>query len=364
LLDLKAQWASIEGEIRDAVDRVWQSQRFIMGPEVSGFEVEMAAYCDCRLAVGVSSGTDSLLCAMMALGIGSGDEVITSPFTFFATAGSIRRLGARPVFVDIEPTTFNIDASKIKNAITRRTKAIIPVHLFGQCAEMDPILEAAEQQNLAVIEDAAQAAGATHKGRKAGSMGTVGCFSFFPSKNLGGAGDGGMCTTNDEELAGRMRTLRDHGQKPQYVHATIGGNFRLDAIQAAVLRVKLRHLDSWHQARRDNAAAYGHALASTPVVTPIVAEGNVSIYNQYVIRAPRRDALREYLTEAEIGTAVYYPIPLHLQQCFAELGYREGELPESERAAGEVLALPVFPELSRDQIGYVAETIRDFYAAG
>jgi dTDP-4-amino-4,6-dideoxygalactose transaminase len=364
LLDLKAQWAAIEGEVREAVDRVWQSQRFIMGPEVSGFEQEMASYCDCPRAVGVSSGTDALLCSLMGLGVGPGDEVITTPFSFFATAGSVRRLGARPVFVDIDPQTLNIDPHKIEDAITRRTRAVVPVHLFGQCADMDAILEIAARHKLPVVEDAAQAVGATCKGRKAGSMGTVGCFSFFPSKNLGGAGDGGMCTTADADLADRMITLRDHGQQPQYVHAVVGGNFRLDAIQAAVLRVKLRHLDRWHQARRENAAAHSHRLAGTPVVTPAVAEGNVSIFNQYVIRAPRRDALREHLTKAEIGTAIYYPIPLHLQQCFADLGYREGDLPEAEKAAREVLALPVFPELTAEQIEYVDETIRNFYTTG
>ena len=363
LLDLQKQWAEIQADVRRAVDRVWESQRFIMGPEVSGLEEEIAAYCHCAHAVGLSSGTDALLCAMMALGLGPGDEVVTSSFTFFATAGCIRRLGAKPVFVDIDPQTYNMDPTQIERAVTSRTKAIIPVHLFGQCAEMDPILALAAKHDWPVVEDAAQAIGATSKGRRAGSMGTVGCFSFFPSKNLGGAGDGGMCTLNHTELAEQLVTLRDHGQKPQYVHALVGGNFRLDAIQAAVLRVKLLKLEEWHQRRRDNAAAYNRLLAGLPVVRPTVAEGNVSIYNQYVIRAPRRDALREHLTRAEIGSAIYYPIPLHRQACFADLGYRQGDLPEAEKAAREVLALPVYPQLAEEQICYVAEAMGDFYGS-
>jgi dTDP-4-amino-4,6-dideoxygalactose transaminase len=364
LLDLQKQWAEIQADVRRAVDRVWESQRFIMGPEVSGLEEEIAVYCRCAHAVGLSSGTDALLCAMMALGIGPGDEVITSPFTFFATGGCIRRLGAKPVFVDIDPRTYNLDPRHIERAATSHTKAIVPVHLFGQCAEMDPILAVAAKHHWPVIEDAAQAIGATYKGRRAGSMGTVGCFSFFPSKNLGGAGDGGMCTLNHPELAQRLVTLRDHGQKPQYVHALVGGNFRLDAIQAAVLRVKLLKLEEWHQRRRDNAAAYNRLLADLPLVRPTVAEDNVSVYNQYVIRAPRRDALREHLTRADIGSAIYYPIPLHRQECFADLGYGQGDLPQAEKAATEVLALPVYPELTAQQIEYVADTIREFYASG
>jgi dTDP-4-amino-4,6-dideoxygalactose transaminase len=361
-LDLKTQWAEIETEVRLAVDRVWESQRFVMGPEVLGLEREIAAYCGCAHAVTVSSGTDALLCAMMALGIGPGDEVIAPAFTFFATAGGIARLGARPVFVDIDPKTFNMAPQSIEPTITEKTRAILPVHLFGQCVDLEPILAVAERHNLAVIEDAAQAIGATYRGRKAGTFGRIGCFSFFPSKNLGAAGDGGLCLTNDAELAERMAVLRDHGQKPKYHHALVGGNFRLDAMQAAVLRVKLKHLETWHRRRRENAAAYDRLLADTPVVTPTVAEGNVAIYNQYVIRAPRRDALRARLTEAGIGTEIYYPVPLHLQECFADLGYKRGDLPVSEEAAGQVLALPVYPQLSSEQIEYVADTIRAFYS--
>ena len=298
----------------------------------------------------------------MALGIGPGDEVLTSPFTFFATAGSIRRLGARPVFVDIDPLTYNLDAARMEAAISGRCQAIVPVHLFGQCADMEAILAVAGRHALPVVEDAAQAIGATYQGRKAGSMGAAGCFSFFPSKNLGGAGDGGICTVQDAALAEDLVTLRDHGQKPQYRHGVVGGNFRLDAIQAAVLRVKLRHLESWHQGRRDHAAAYNRLLGDTPVVTPTIGQGNVSIYNQYVIRAPRRDELGQHLKQAQIGSAIYYPIPLHRQECFADLGYRQGAFPEAEKAAEEVLALPVYPELTDEQIQYVGDTIRSFYA--
>ena len=361
LLDLRAQWARIGSEVRAAVDRVWESQRFIMGPEVEALEEEIARYCDVRNAVGMSSGTDAILCALMALGVGPGDEVIIPSFTFFATGGSVSRLGARPVFVDIDSATFNIDPAQMEAAITARTKVIMPVHLFGQCAAMEPIAELAARHRLSVVEDAAQAIGAQRHGGRAGSFGRIGCFSFFPSKNLGGAGDGGMAVTNDGDLAERLRVLRNHGMKPKYYHSFVGANFRLDAIQAAVLRVKLKHLDEWHQARRRNAAAYDRLLADAPVGTPVIAEGNVSIYNQYVLRCPRRDELREYLTRAEIGTEIYYPVPLHLQECFADSGRQRGDLPESERAADEVLALPVYPELTGAQVEYTSQAIRDFY---
>ena len=357
LLDLKAQWAQVERDVRAATDRVWESQRFIMGPEVAGLEEEIASYCDCAHAVGVSSGTDALLCAMMALEIGVNCEVITTPFTFFATGGCISRLGARAVFVDIDPVSYNIDPGQIEAAITDRTRAIIPVHLYGQCAEMDPILEIASRRGIPVIEDAAQAIGSTYRGRKAGNMGTIGCFSFFPSKNLGCAGDGGICTTNDRVLAEKMSIVRLHGSKPKYYHRFVGGNFKLDAMQAAVVRAKLPRLEEWHGCRRENAAAYDRLLADAPVETPVIGEHNLTIFNQYVIRSKDRDSLREHLTRAGIGTEVYYPVPLHMQECFADLGYGIGDFPHSEKAAEEVLALPIYPELTQEQIHYVAEAV-------
>lgn len=370
LLDLKAQFASIEREVRAAIDRVLDSQHFIMGPEVSGLEEEVAAYCGAKRAVGVSSGTDAILCVLMSLGIGPGDEVIVPPFTFFSTAGCVSRLGARPVFADIDPQTFNIDPDWIEAAITDRTRAIMPVHLFGQCADMDPICELADERGICVIEDAAQAIGATYKGRRAGTIGRVGCFSFFPSKNLGGFGDGGIIVTDDVELADRMAVCRVHGSKPKYYHGFVGGNFRLDALQAAVLRVKLRHLETWHEARRRNAARYDEFLAGSGVTTPYIAPFNRSIYNQYVIRCPDRDGLRKHLTECGVGTEIYYPVSLHLQECFAYLGhplrggrYKEGDFPESERAQREVLAIPVYPELTDEQIYYVARSIREYQQA-
>jgi len=361
LLDLKAQYAGIREEVRAAVDRVMDSQYFILGPEVEGLESEVAAYCGCRFGIGVSSGTDALILALMALDVGPGDEVITAPFTFFATAGSIHRLGARPVFVDIEPDGFNIDPAKIAAAVTKKTKAVIPVHLFGQCAEMDPITEVARKHNLAVIEDAAQAIGSEYRGRRAGSFGTVGCFSFFPSKNLGGFGDGGMVTTNDERLAARMRMLRNHGAEPKYYHKLVGGNFRLDALQAAVLRIKLRHLDAWSAGRQRNAARYREMFARAGlggrVVCPVELPGRRHIYNQFSIRSPRRDAIKAKLAERKVGHDIYYPVPLHLQECFAALGGRPGSQPESERAAAEVLALPIYPELTVEQQQYVADAV-------
>ncbi len=365
LLDLKAQYASLRLEIVPAVEAVLESQTFINGPQVGQLEEEVARYSACAAAVGVSSGTDALLCSLMALEIGTGDEVITTPYTFFATAGSITRVGARPVFVDIDPVTFNLDVSRVDDAVSEQTRAILPVHLFGQTAEMDPLLEIAEERDLVVIEDAAQALGATYRQRKAGSMGTVGCFSFFPSKNLGGAGDGGMIVTRDTALAERLACLRDHGAQPKYFHERIGGNFRLDTIQAAYLLVKLRHLEDWSARRRANAALYEELLAPTdPVTTPRVLPHNRSIYNQYVVRVPDRDGLREHLLEHGVGAAIYYPMSLHQQRCFAELGYRKGDFPEAERAAAESLALPVYPELTEEQIRYVAGTIQDYVQQG
>ena len=378
LLDLKAQYATIKDEIKAAIDEVLESQYFILGPKVEQFEQEIAQYCHVQHAVGVASGSDALLLAMMAIDVGYGDEVITTPYTFFATAGSISRLGAQPVFVDINPKTYNINPDLIEKRITKRTKAIIPVHLYGQCADMNPILEIAQKYHLYVIEDAAQAIGAKYKGRKAGSMGHLGCLSFFPSKNLGGYGDGGMVITNDAELAEKIRVLRAHGAKPKYYHSVIGCNSRLDALQAAVLSVKLKYLDGWSKERRENAETYNQLFAAVDVVTPHVeaynypvaqsaggdacssGEALVHIYNQYIIRAKRRDALREFLSEQNIGTAIYYPVSLHLQECYADLRYKKGDFPESERAAEETLALPIYPELTYEQQKYVAEAVKTF----
>ncbi len=365
LLDLKAQYAPIREEIRAKVDEVMDNQAFILGPEVKAFEEEMAAYCGARHAVGVSSGTDALIIALMALGVGPGDEVITSPFTFFATAGSISRVGATPVFVDIERETFNIDPGAIGAAVTDKTKAIMPVHIFGQCVDMDPVNSLAQEHNLAVIEDAAQAIGSEYKGHRAGSLGTAGCFSFFPSKNLGGFGDGGLVTTNDDTLAEKITLLRMHGAHSGYLHDMVGGNFRLDALQAAVLRIKLRHLDSWTDGRRRNADDYrrrfGEAgLAGNEIKLPVEIMDR-HIYNQYVIRAKDRDSLRNHLAELKVGNAIYYPLPLHLQECFAHLGYAEGDFPVSEDAAKEVLALPVYNELTGEQRAGVVDGIRSFY---
>ncbi len=358
LLDLKAQFAPMRAEIMAAVSEVFESQYFILGPQVAAFEQECAAYIGAPHAVGVSSGTDALLLALMALGIGPGDEVITTPYTFFATAGSVARLGATPVFVDIVPDTYNMDVSKIAAAITPRTKAIMPVHLYGQCVDMDPLLALARKHQLFVIEDAAQAIGARYKDKQAGTLGTVGCFSFFPSKNLGGAGDGGLVTTSDAALCEKMKQLRMHGMEPKYYHALIGGNFRLDALQAAVLRVKLKYLNAWHEGRRKNAAKYNAAFARCPaIVTPTVRPDCYMIYNQYVIRVPQRDKVLAALKAATIGSEVYYPVALHQQKCFAYLGCRPGAFPEAERAACETLALPIYPELTDEQLRYVAETV-------
>jgi dTDP-4-amino-4,6-dideoxygalactose transaminase len=360
LLDLKAQFATLDAEARAAMDRVLETQRFIGGPEVEGLEREIAAYCGTRHAIGVSSGTDAILAALMWLGVGPGDEVIVPPFTFFATAGCVVRLGAKPVFVDIEPRTFNIDPGRIEASVTKRTSAIMPVHLYGQCADMDPIVEIAKRHGVAVVEDAAQAIGATYGDRRAGGLGRIACFSFYPTKNLGAFGDGGIITTDDDDAAEKLRLLRDHGQGPTYHYRFVGGNFRLDAIQAAVLRVKLERLDEWHEARRRNAMRYDTLLADSAVTTPWIDSHNRSVYNQYVIRHPDRDGLRQHLTDNGVGTDIYYPVSLHLQACFADLGHREGDFPEAERAQREVLALPVYPELSDEQLRYVAGCILDY----
>jgi dTDP-4-amino-4,6-dideoxygalactose transaminase len=365
LLDLKAQFGPMRDEIRAKVDEVMDNQAFILGPEVAAFEEETAAYCGAARAVGVSSGTDALIIALMALGVEPGDEVITSPFTFFATAGSITRVGAVPVFVDIEPDTYNIDPAKIEAAITGKTRAVMPVHIFGQCADMDSINEIASRRGLKVVEDAAQAIGSEYKGKRAGSLGDVGCFSFFPSKNLGGFGDGGMVTTSDSALADELALLRVHGAHSGYLHTTVGGNFRLDALQAAVLRIKLKYLDSWTEGRRRNADDYGRRFADAGVAGEEIglptAVQDRHIYNQFVVRAKDRDALKAHLAERKIGNAVYYPLPLHLQECFARLGGKDGDFPVSEAAAREVLALPVYSELTSDQRACVVEGVRSFY---
>lgn len=372
LLDLKAQYATIKDEVRSAVDAVFESQYFILGPEVDKLEKAVAEYSGAPYAVGVSSGTDALLVALLALDIGPSDEVITTPFTFFSSASVISRLGAKPVFVDIEPRTFNIDPGRIEKAVTPRTKAVIPVHLFGQCADMDPILAMAKKHGLKVIEDAAQTIGAEYKGRKAGSMGEIGAFSFFPSKNLGGAGDGGMVVMKDRALYERVKTLRVHGMEPKYYHRELGGNFRLDALQAAVLSVKLPRLDGWSRARRANAEFYDANIRKTGLVekgfveTPkavYMARGDANhhIYNQYTLRVKDRDKLQAHLRSKEIGNEIYYPVPLHLQECFKSLGYGAGDFPASEKAAGEVLALPVYPELTEEQKSYVVAEIAAFY---
>jgi len=361
MLDLRAQYAAIRQEVLAAVSEALDVQPVCNGPAVRLLERRIAEYSAATAAVAVSSGTDALLCSLMALEIGPGNEVILPPFTFFATAGCVRRAGARPVFVDIEPDTFNLDPAKIEQAITDRTKAIVPVHLYGQVAEMDLILAIAESRGLYVIEDAAQAIGAEYKGRKAGSMGTAGCLSFYPTKNLGAVGDAGMILTQDAALAEKMEKLRNHGQSRTYYHDWVGGNFRMDSVQAAALSVKLRHLDDWSARRRRNAARYDELLAGCPgVVTPTVRPHNISVFNQYVIRTPRRDELRAFLKDSGIATGVYYPLGLHEQPCFKDLGYEAGDFPESEKAAREVLALPIYPELTDEQIEYVAGKIREF----
>jgi len=382
LLDLKAQFAQIRAEVMPAIDQVCASQHFILGEHVRALEEEVARYCGASAGIGVSSGTDALLLALMALGIGAGDEVITSPFTFFATAGTIARTGARPIFCDIDPVTFNLSPAAVQTFIHEqcaereglinratggRIKALMPVHLYGQSADMDPLMAIARRHRLKVIEDAAQAIGTEYKnGVRAGSIGDVGCFSFFPSKNLGAFGDAGLCTTNDAELAESLRVLRVHGGKPKYFHAVVGGNFRIDELQAAVLRVKLKYLDGWTEGRQRNAAYYDAAFADAglgeKLRTPAAVPGYRHIFNQYVVRAQNRDALRARLTERGIGSEIYYPVPLHLQKCFAYLNHRAGDFPQSERAAAETLALPIYPELNKAQLAHVVATIAEFYA--
>jgi len=373
LLDLKKQYHQIKEEVVAAALEVFESQYFILGPRVEALEKEIAAYCRVKHAVGVSSGTDALIVALMAAGVGPGDGVITSPYTFFATAGAIARLGARPIFADIDPDTFNLAPPEIDRAIDSaarshwgRAKAIIPVHLYGQCADMTPIQAAAARYDLTVIEDAAQAIGAVYQGRPAGSMGAFGCFSFFPSKNLGAFGDGGIVTTASSEADDRLRVLRVHGSKPKYYHRTVGGNFRLDALQAAIVSVKLKYLDKWTEARRSNARRYRSLLQGAglaDVVKPPLEREERHIYNQFVVSVDdKRDELRRFLEKAGIGTEIYYPVPLHLQECFASLGYKAGDFPAAEYAAAHTLALPIYPELSAEQQAYAVETIAKFYA--
>ncbi len=383
LLDLKAQYAQIRAEVMPLIEQVCASQQFILGEHVRGLETELARYCGSAHGIGVSSGTDALLLALMALNIGAGDEVLTSPFTFFATAGTIARLNARPLFCDIDPISFNLSPIAVQQFIDRhcieedgvlrnrstggRVHSMMPVHLYGQSADMGSLMAIARRYRLKVIEDAAQAIGTEFTdGTRVGSIGDIGCFSFFPSKNLGAFGDAGLCTTGDAELAEHMRVLRVHGGNPKYYHAVIGGNFRIDELQAAVLRVKLRYLDGWTEGRRRNATFYDEALAraglGARVRTPQATPGGRHIFNQYVIRCERRDELRKFLAEHKIGTEIYYPVPLHLQQCFAYLGHAAGDFPESERAALETLALPVYPELDDAQLAHVVASIAAFYS--
>jgi dTDP-4-amino-4,6-dideoxygalactose transaminase len=381
LLDLKAQYETIRPEIEAAVREVLESQHFILGPFVQKCEEEIARYCASSHAIGVTSGSDALLVCLMAEGVGPGDEVITTPYTFFATVGAITRLGATPVFVDIDPVTYNIAPDQIASKISPRTKAIIPVHLYGQSADMRTVLEVARAHRLIVIEDAAQAIGAEFDGRRCGSMGEYGCFSFFPSKNLGAGGDAGMVVTNDPKRAEQLAILRAHGSKPKYYHRVVGGNFRLDALQAAIVSSKLRHLDAWTEGRRRNADRYNQMFRNSglsvcdsrefadgrrrdermPDVVLPAATTDRHVFNQYVIRVPARDDLRTTLQAKGIGTEIYYPVPMHMQECFASLGHRAGDFPESEAAASQTLALPIYPELTDAQACYVVESIRDFY---
>lgn len=372
LLDLKKQYQTIRDAVLAVTTEIYENQYFILGPHVEALEKDIAAYCTTAHAVGVSSGTDALLISLMAAGIGPEDRVITSPYTFFATAGSIARVGAVPLFVDIDPETYNMAPENLEALLAglppdqrRRVRAIIPVHLYGQCADMSAVLQIAGENGWDVIEDAAQAIGAEYRQRRAGSMGAFGCFSFFPSKNLGAFGDGGIVTTNDGELAHKLRMFRGHGMEPKYYHAYVGGNFRLDALQAAVVRIKLKYLDGWTDARRSNADRYRELFAEAGLdefVRLPVDRGDRHIYNQFVISvAENRDKLRQFLTEAEIGTEIYYPLPLHLQQCFSHLGYKQHDFPNAERAAAQTLALPIYPELTEEQQTYVVKKIREFY---
>ncbi len=361
LLDLRAQFAPIRDEVLAAVERVCDSQRFVMGPEVDAFEQEIGTLLRVKHAIGVSSGTDALLVSLMALGIGPGDEVVTSTYSFFATAGAVARVGATPVFVDIDPATFNIDVAQAAHAITPRTRALMPVHLFGQMADMDSIADIARHAGIPVIEDAAQAIGASYGGRLAGGIGVAGCFSFFPSKNLGAFGDAGLVTTNDDALASRVRLLRVHGAERQYHHRLIGGNFRIDALQAAVLRVKAPHLSAWTAARQRNAARYRELINARGltglIACPVEAQGRTHIYNQFVVRVAERDRVKAGLEARGIASAVYYPVPFHQQECFAYLGARPDGFPEADHAARESLAIPIFGELSDDQLQYVVDSL-------
>jgi dTDP-4-amino-4,6-dideoxygalactose transaminase len=365
LLDLKAQFKPLRAEILSTIETVCDEQGFVLGPRVAVFEEAMARYTGARHAIGCASGSDALLLSLMAIGVGHGDEVVTVPFTFFATAGAVSRLGAKPVFVDIQPDTFNLDPAKLEQAITPRTKAIIPVHLFGQCADMVAINRIASAKRIPVIEDACQAIGADQNGARAGVLGTTGCFSFFPSKNLGGFGDGGLITTSDQALAESLSMLRVHGSRVRYLHEAIGINSRLDALQATVLHVKLKYLDRWAEGRRRNAARYEQLFKQAGlldrVTLPATQPGNFHVYNQFTIRVSRRDDLRAYLKEKGVGTEIYYPLPMHLQNCYKPLGYSKGSFPVSEQAAEQVLSLPVYAELSDEQLGYVVDTIAQFY---
>jgi dTDP-4-amino-4,6-dideoxygalactose transaminase len=367
LLDLKIQNDELRPQIEAALARVLDSNGFILGSEVASLEDELAEYCGTKYAIGCASGSDAILLALMALDVGPGDEVITTPYSFFATVSSITRLGATPVFVDIDPKTYNLDISQVESKITARTKAIEPVHLYGQCVDMEALLEISKRRGVPIVEDAAQAIGAEENGIRAGAFGEMGCFSFYPSKNLGGMGDGGFITTNDDNLARKLKALRVHGSEEKYYHKYVGLNSRLDGFQGAVLRVKLPHLDAWTEMRHRNAAAYRDLFQDLGIAgyvdPPFGREDSRHIYNQFVIRVPGdRDGLRRHLTEKGIGTDIYYPVPLHLQECFLYLGYSEGDLPEAEKAARETLALPIYPELTMVQITYVASSISEFYA--
>jgi len=367
LLDLKAQYDTIRKKIEPVIKEVIESQYFILGPKVNEFEDKVAAYSDVKFGIGVSSGTDALLIALMTLDISEGDEVITTPYSFFATAGVIARLGAKPVFVDIEPDFFNINSSKIEAVITDKTKAIIPVHLYGQMADMNPIMEIAKKHGLYVIEDAAQAIGSKYyDGRKAGSIGDMGCFSFFPSKNLGGFGDAGMVVTKNENLAEKLVHLRVHGSAPKYYHKIIGGNFRIDALQAAVLNVKLDYLDEWTNKRQQNAETYNSLFQKSNleniIVLPKKNRNYFHIFNQYILRVPKRDELLKFLHSSNIGCEIYYPLPLSIQECFSYLGYKEGDFPESEKASKETIAIPIYPELAIKQQQYIVDKFVEFYS--
>ena len=360
LLDLKAQYATIKADLDAAVHSVLDSGRFIGGPEITGLESEIATYSQAKHGAGVASGTDALLLALKALGVGAGDEVVTTAYSFFASASTIALAGAVHVFCDIEPETYNLDPVKLAACLTPRTKAVVPVHLFGQCADMPAIRALCDPRGIPVLEDAAQAIGSEWNGKRAGAMGVGACFSFFPSKNLGGIGDGGMVVSDDDAFIDKVRLLREHGARPKYHHHLLGQNSRLDALQAAVLRVKLRHLEAWHAGRQGNATMYRELLAGTNVGLPVARPEARHIYNQFVVRTPKRDALKQALTDAGIGTEVYYPRPLHLQECFAALGHKAGDFPESEAAAAETLALPIYPELTGEQVAYVSARIHAF----